>query len=57
LEKRFLDIKELAEYLGIAINTLRSWVWKREIPCHKFGRLVRFDLREIESWVKDRKVE
>ena len=57
MEKRYIGTKGLAEYLDMSINTIRSWVWQRKIPCFKVGRLVRFDLREIEKWLKDRKVK
>ena len=56
LEKRFIGIKECASYLGISINTLRSWVFMRKIPYIKMGRLVKFDLQELEAWIKKNKV-
>lgn len=56
-EKRFIGVKELAEYLDVSANTLRSWIRQRQIPYHKIGRLVKFDLRRIESWVKEREVK
>lgn len=55
--KRFIDIKNCATYLSVSTNTLRSWVWRKEIPYFKIGRLVRFDLRAIESWLQDKRVE
>ena len=57
VERRFLNTKELSEYLGISINTIRSWIWTRQIPYHKLGRLVKFDLRKIETWLKEREVK
>lgn len=56
-EKRFIGTKELSEYLDVSINTVRHWVFSRQIPHVKMGRLVKFDLREIEGWIKKRKVE
>jgi len=55
--RRFLGVKELSEYLGLPINTLRSWVWMRKIPYVKLGRIVKFDLRDIDEWIRERKVE
>jgi excisionase family DNA binding protein len=55
--QRFLGVKDLAEYLGVPINTLRSWVWMRKIPYIKLGRIVKFDLRDIDEWIRERKVE
>ncbi|MEU0151574.1 helix-turn-helix domain-containing protein [Micromonospora fulviviridis] len=33
---------EAAEKLRIAETTLRRWVSKGRVPCHRLGRLVRF---------------
>ncbi|MFH1014747.1 MAG: helix-turn-helix domain-containing protein [Nitrospirota bacterium] len=57
MDKRFIGIKDCAEYLDVSINTLRSWVWMKRIPYVKMGRLVKFDLGEIESWLKDKKIK
>ena len=57
LEKRFIGVKELAEYLGIKDKTVYTWVHMRKIPYVKMGGLVKFDLKKIEKWVKEREVE
>ena len=57
MNKRFISPDELSQYLGISVNTVRSWIWMRQIPYHKLGRLVKFDLQELENWLKIRKVE
>ena len=57
MDKRFVGIKELASYLDISEKTIRSWVWLRRIPYCKMGRLVKFDLKKIEHWLKDKRVE
>ena len=53
--KRLVGIKELAEYLGISIDTAHHWVSTNRIPSVKRGGLMRFDLEEIENWIKKRK--
>jgi excisionase family DNA binding protein len=57
MNKRFIGPEEMAAYLDVSVNTVRSWVWMRQIPYHKLGRLVKFDLQEIDNWLKIRKVE
>lgn len=52
-----MGIIELAEYLGITTGTLYGWVCKRRLPYLKVGRLVKFDLHEIEVWLKERRVK
>ena len=56
VEKRFVGIEELATYLGLAKGTVYIWVCQKKIPYLKLGRLVKFDLREIETWLKDKRV-
>jgi excisionase family DNA binding protein len=57
MEKRFLGIKELSAYLGIAEGTAYVWVCHRKIPFVKVGRLVKFDVRKIDAWVQENSVE
>lgn len=57
LEKRFIGAKELSGYLDVSVNTIRSWIWQRQIPYFKIGRLVKFDVKKIEGWLKDREVK
>ena len=56
MEKRYLAINELAEYLRVKTGTIYSWVSQKKIPYKKFGRLVRFDTKEIEEWTKRRSI-
>ncbi len=56
-EKRFIGIKECAEYLGVTKRTLYSWTFAKKIPYIKMGRLVKFDLKELEGWIKERRVK
>ena len=53
--KRFLGVKELSEYLGITKGTVYVWVCHRKIPYYKIGKLVKFDLREINKWADKKK--
>jgi excisionase family DNA binding protein len=52
---RLVSIKIVAEFLMIKQSTLYSWVHKGSIPFHKLNGLIRFDMDEIESWVKTSK--
>lgn len=53
-EDRLMSIGEAADYLGVKKSTLYSWVFYRKIPFIKVGRLVKFDLSELQEWI-DRK--
>jgi len=47
----YLTIEELADYLKLAVQTLRRYVLNREIPFCKIKKVIRFRLSEIEKWI------
>ena len=49
MEKRFINIKDLSDYLGVSKHTIKSWVYQDRLPYRKIGRVIRFDIREIEK--------
>lgn len=54
MEKRYVNIDELSEYLGIKKRTLYSWTFQNKIPCVRFGgKILRFDMQKISAWEKD----
>ena len=53
---RMVDVDGVAAYLSLSPHTIRDWVKKGRIPFVKLGRAVRFDLKELESWVESKKV-
>jgi excisionase family DNA binding protein len=57
VERRYVGPKELSEHLGLAIATVYDWIYRKKIPHYKMGRLVRFDLKEIDEWARERRVE
>lgn len=57
MEKRFLSLPEVSEYLGLPKGTLYTWAWQRRIPHLKIGKLLKFDIIEINQWLKDKRVK
>jgi excisionase family DNA binding protein len=49
---RLLDVNEVAEVLGVNVRHVRRLVFEHRIPYLKWGRLVRFDPREIDRWLR-----
>jgi excisionase family DNA binding protein len=48
----YLTVEELAAYFKFSEQTIRRWIFNREIPFHKINNSVRFRLSEIETWVE-----
>ncbi|PIR17557.1 MAG: hypothetical protein COV46_03565, partial [Deltaproteobacteria bacterium CG11_big_fil_rev_8_21_14_0_20_49_13] len=47
------SIKSLSKYLDVSAGTIRDWVYKRQIPYLKAGRLVRFNFSDIRLWLEN----
>jgi excisionase family DNA binding protein len=52
--RQYIDIKKLSAKLDVKPMTIYGWVHDGLIPCRWFGRLVRFDVAEIEVWEAQR---
>ncbi|MBM3244211.1 MAG: helix-turn-helix domain-containing protein [Candidatus Omnitrophica bacterium] len=50
--KQYLSVKELSQYMGISIHTIYLWIQLKKIPYYKIGKIVRFNLREIDAWLE-----
>ena len=57
MEKIFLSINELVQYLDMKKSSLYSKVERKEIPYYKIGRLVRFKKSDIDLWIEKFKSE
>ena len=53
-DKQVMDIKELAEYLGIGRSTIYNLIKKKKIPASKIGKQYRFSKEVVDSWLKDK---
>lgn len=55
MTEKLWDYDQLAEYLGLAVQTCRKMVCYRKIPYYKIGGAVRFDREEIEKWLEEKR--
>jgi len=54
---KLISPAELAETLGISIETVYAWTSQKKLPYIKLGRLVRFRKDEIDNWLKDKMIK
>ncbi len=50
MEKRFMSVCEVAEYLGFSVSAIRKWIRCGQIPFYRVNGGIRFDIRNIDSW-------
>ncbi len=53
---RLIDIRAVADYTGLSTHTLYTMVSQRRIPFVKLGRCLRFDLDQLNEWIKQNSV-
>ena len=51
-EKKFINIRELSEFIGIGIGMINKLIKEGKIPSYKIGKRRIFDREEIIQWVK-----
>lgn len=57
IKKRLITINELAALTGLSIGTLYQWKsQKKGIPYVKIGRLIKYDLKDVEKFIDEHKV-
>jgi len=52
MAERWVSIDEIAEHLGVKKDTIYKWVARKKMPAHKVGRLLKFQINEVDRWVK-----
>ena len=52
---RWLSVEDIAEHLGVKRETIYKWVSQRNMPAHKVGRLLKFQVKEVDEWVREGK--
>jgi excisionase family DNA binding protein len=52
VEKRFMNTKATAEYLGCTVSAVRTDVARKRIPYRKKGKKLVFDACELDAFMK-----
>ena len=57
LAPRLIGIEQVAAYLNLSVHTLYRMVSERRIPHVKLGRALKFDLKEVDTWISKHTVK
>ena len=52
--KEIMDVRELAQYLGIGKSKIYALIRHKKIPASRIGRQYRFSKDVIDAWLKER---
>jgi excisionase family DNA binding protein len=50
--KRWLSVEEIASHLGVSRESIYRWLERKKIPAHRIGKLWKFQVSEIDEWVR-----
>ena len=53
---RWLSIKQLANYLGRSVQSIRKDVREKRLPATRIGGQIKFDRRDIDQLLEARKI-
>ena len=53
MEKEYLTIQDVAEYLSVKTSTIYSKI--SEIPHFRIGRLLRFKRKDLDAWIETKR--
>lgn len=57
IEKEVINLIELSAYIGLSKSTIWKKTSKRAIPHFKVGKMLYFNIKEINSWLQSNRVE
>ncbi|MED1863395.1 helix-turn-helix domain-containing protein [Fictibacillus nanhaiensis] len=53
MERRTLTVLEIAEYLGVCVDTVYTMVKEKQIPYIRVRRRILFSAEAIDQWIRD----
>jgi len=48
----WVSLDEIAQHLSVSRDTVYRWIDNRGLPAHKVGRLWKFQVSEVNEWVR-----
>lgn len=48
----WISLDEISAHLGVSKDTIYRWIDRREMPAHKVGRLWKFKVSQVDTWVQ-----
>lgn len=52
MSERWHSVQEISVHLGIAEDTIYRWIERGRLPAHRIGRLWKFQLAEVDEWIR-----
>ncbi|MBG9586959.1 excisionase family DNA-binding protein [Cytobacillus firmus] len=53
MQRKTLTAQEVAEYIGVHVDTIYTMVRQKEIPHVRVRRRILFSIETIDAWMRD----
>ena len=50
--ENWVSMKDITQYLDVSRETILQWIINRNMPASKVGRLWKFKISEVDSWIR-----
>ncbi|MCH1504017.1 MAG: helix-turn-helix domain-containing protein [Verrucomicrobiales bacterium] len=54
IERPLLTKKDIAKFCNVTTRTIDNWREHEGLPVYKLGKLTRFRMSDIETWVEEK---
>lgn len=51
--ERWVSVDQIAEHLGVTRDSIYRWIDRKGLPAHRVGRLWKFQVSEVDDWVRE----
>lgn len=49
----WVSLEDIAKHLSVSQDTIHRWIRSRGMPAHRVGRIWRFQISEVDDWVRE----
>lgn len=50
--EHWVSVEQIAEHLGVTRDSIYRWIDRKSLPAHRVGRLWKFQVSEVDDWVR-----
>ncbi|MCK9341055.1 helix-turn-helix domain-containing protein [Clostridia bacterium] len=57
ITEKWVNLEDIAEYLSVSKDTVRTWMREGKLPVNKAGKRYKFKVSEVDEWVRKGKIK
>ena len=57
ITEKWVNLEDIAEYLSVSKDTVRTWMREGKLPVNKAGKQYKFKVSEVDEWVRKGKIK